>query len=332
MHKIGIVLILLFAFLLIDCEQPSDEELADAAPEDGAAGEEDEVGDDPYGLKMEVWNREDDPQLAKELDSLRDFEQRMKDGTAEEVEDSGESAYQLTLPTRPRPSTRNAGVLLGRMAVSEGVGLQPLKDGWDATLQGILQVARNNQRPGERLWNTLARLSPHVARVKQYSEGQAGDRQGWTSTLQGRGDAPPELWVECTSWYLNDKGRKRGLPEGCAGVWKHGAKNWVKVRSYAIELVRMESPPEPVMGTPTTWGGVMDIWVYLRRHPGACWLESPGSRNYFFGQRGREGNVCKEIPRKLVDRSKTVSASIMMRDLKRLKRADRARRAARSHP
>ena len=260
--------VLLLAFLVIDCVAQIDEPEDGVEPTGGSAGVE-------KTLPL-------DEDTRREIENLRAFEEQMKAGLVD-PEDPNESAYQQR--TKRRLGDRKAGVL-------------------------------------------LARRSPHVAMVKDYTK----LRQWWTSTLQARGDGPPDLWVECTSWETR-KGskRKHGLPEGCAGVWKAGHKNWVKVRSYAIQLVKMAEPPQPVQGTPTTWGGVMDIWQFLERHPGACWLPSPGTRNYFFGQRGLKGNVCQELSSRLVEKSKAVSTQIMLRDMRRLKQEDNARRAAEQH-
>ncbi|MCZ6870585.1 MAG: hypothetical protein O7G84_13870 [Gammaproteobacteria bacterium] len=210
---------------------------------------------------------------------------------------------------------RDAGVLLARMTVSEGTSLQPLREGWELDLQGILQVARITQLRRETLWDSLSRLSPHVAMIEEYTK----PRQRWTSTLPARSDGAPSGWTECTTWYRAN-GRQHGLPKGCNGTWKAGHKNWVTVRDYAINLVLSpDEPPQAVQGYPTTWGGIMDIWTYMERNPHACWLSSPGTAGYFFGKRGVVGNECQEVPERLIKRSKVIDVRIMMRDLKRMR-------------
>ncbi len=215
---------------------------------------------------------------------------------------------------------RDAGVLLARMTVSEGTSLQPLRDGWKKDLQGILQTARIMQWRRETLWDSLSRLSPHVAMIEEYTR----PRQRWTSTLPAEGDEAPSGWTECATWYKANK-RMHGLPKGCNGVWEAGNKNWVIVRDYAISLVMSdEEPPQAVQGYPTTWGGIMDIWTYMERNPNACWLPSPGTAGYFFGKKGVPGNVCQEVPPRTLKKSRVISARIMMQDIARMKAEEAA--------
>lgn len=230
---------------------------------------------------------------------------------------SDQSAYQLSLLDTSRLGGRSSGILLARMTVSEGTSIMPLRSSWKRDMQGILQVVRNNQRDHEGLYDALGRHSPHVARIKEYTR----PRQRWTSTLPAKGKEPPELWTECTSWYTNKKGRTRGLPKGCNGVWLNGADNWVGVRDYGLKLVKMRNPPEPVQGKPKAWGGKMDIWAFLKKRPHMCWLESGDTRNYFFGDKDDPANQCKEVPPELLKESRTISVSIMRRDMRRLKAA-----------
>lgn len=211
---------------------------------------------------------------------------------------------------------RDAGVLLARMTVSEGTSLQPLREGWKLDLHGILQVARITQFDRETLWDSLSRLSPHVAMIEEYTR----PRQRWTSTLPARGDEAPSGWAECTTWY-RAHGRQHGLPKGCNGTWEAGHRNWVTIRDYAISLVLSdEEPPQSVQGYPTTWGGIMDIHTYMERNPNACWLSSPGTAGYFFGKRDVPGNECQAVPERLIKKSKTIDARIMMRQYKRMSR------------
>lgn len=221
---------------------------------------------------------------------------------------AGLSAVQLS-------ELRKAAVLLARIAVSEGTSLQPLSPYWKNDMQGIYHVALTRQKRRESLREVLSELSPHVAQKKDYTR----PRQHWTSTLQAFGDKPPRLWVECTSWYTNTKGRKRGLPKGCNGVWKNGAHNWVRIRDYAIKLVQMKNPPSPVYGNPLTWGGMMDLDSFLERSPHMCLLPSDGNNNYFFGLRKDPDNQCQPVPKELRAKSRLVSVQIMKRDLKRMR-------------
>lgn len=207
--------------------------------------------------------------------------------------------------------SRAAGVQLARMAVSESTSLQPLNDAWQLDMQGILQVARNTQG-SESLLGALKELSPHVGAIKAYTD----ERQPWTSTLPSRGLEAPELWIECTGWETV-RGRKRGVPSGCHGVWELGADNWVTVRTYAISLVQMKRPPVAVQGKPVTWGGIMDIARFLKERPNLCWLESGPTTNYFFGLKTDATNTCKHMPDELIVESKLVSADIVARSLRR---------------
>ncbi len=207
--------------------------------------------------------------------------------------------------------SRAAGVQLARMTVSEATSLQPLNETWKLDMQGILQVARNTQGSDQSLLEALKELSPHVGAIKPYTDG----RQPWLSTLPARGDGPPEFWVECTGWETV-RGRKRSVPEGCHGVWELGAQSWVDVRTYAIGLVRMRQPELAVQGKPITWGGIMDIFVFLKERPNLCWLESGPTTNYFFGVKTDKANNCKPIPLELVEESRTVSAEIVAKSLR----------------
>jgi hypothetical protein len=213
------------------------------------------------------------------------------------------------------------GILLSRMAVSEGTSIMPLAPTWRRDMRGILQVTRNNQKKSETLLDALGKQSPHVARLKKYTR----PRQRWTSTLPAKGDKPPPLWVECTYWYEHEKtGKKSGLPRGCFGVWENGIDNWKLIRDYGPDLVAEREPLLPVQGNPKAWGGVMDIWSFLETNPHMCWLESGATKNYFFGLRKDPENVCKVTPTQLLKKSKTISVSIMMRDMKRkVRREDR---------
>lgn len=219
---------------------------------------------------------------------------------------TGLSAVQLS-------ELRKAAVLLARIAVSEGTSLQPLSSTWKNDMQGIYHVALTRQKQGDSVRETLSELSPHVAQKRDYTR----PRQRWTSTLQAFGSGPPRLWVECTSWYTNDEGRRRGLPKGCNGVWNNGAHNWAKVRDYAIKLVQMKSPPSPVYGNPRFWGGVMDVDSFLKKNSYVCLLPSDGTKNYFFGSRSDPENDCQPVPKELRARSQMVSAAIVKRDLRR---------------
>lgn len=208
--------------------------------------------------------------------------------------------------------SRAAGVQLARMTVSEATSLQPLNNTWQLDMQGILQVARNTQGADQTLLEALKELSPHVGAIKPYTDG----RQLWLSTLPARGDGPPEFWVECTGWETVH-GRKRSVPEGCHGVWELGAQSWVDVRTYAIGLIHMKQPELAVQGKPITWGGIMDIFVFLKERPNLCWLESGPTTNFFFGMKTDPANSCKPIPTELVEESRTVSAEIVSRSLRR---------------
>lgn len=210
------------------------------------------------------------------------------------------------------------GILLSRMAVSEGTAIMPLAPTWKRDMAGILQVTRNNQKKSETLLEALGKQSPHVARIKKYTR----PRQRWTSTLPARGDGPPKLWMECTDWHEDKDGKKRGLPRGCFGVWENGIDNWERVRDHGPWLVSERKSFLPVQGNPKAWGGVMDIWRFLEVNPHMCWLESGATKNYFFGLRKDPENKCKVAPPDLLKESKVISVRIMMKDLKR-KRARR---------
>ncbi len=203
------------------------------------------------------------------------------------------------------------GVQLARMTVSEATSLQPLNETWPLDMQGILQVARNT-RGTDTLLASLKELSPHVGKVEAYTDG----RQPWTSTLPVLGIGAPELWEECVGWETV-RGRKRGIPEGCHGVWEAGADNWAVVRSYAIELVAQDQMPSAVQGNPIAWGGVMDLARFLKNRPNLCWLESGSTVNYFFGLKSDPANTCKPISHELVQESKLVSAKIVARSIRR---------------
>lgn len=240
-----------------------------------------------------------------------------EDYSSEEVM-TGLSAVQLS-------ELRKASVLLARIAVSEGTSLQPLSDTWKNDMQGIYHVALTRQKRGQSLREVLSELSPHVAQKKDYTR----PRQRWTSTLQAFGNKPPRLWVECTSWYTSPKGRKRGLPKGCNGVWENGAHNWVTIRDYAIKLTQMKNPPSPVYGNPRAWGGVMDLDSFLRRNSYMCLLPSDGTKNYFFGLRKDPENQCQPVPKELRVTSRLVSAKIVKRDLERSRKRLRRERSKR---
>jgi hypothetical protein len=227
------------------------------------------------------------------------------------------SEYQRYRRTRKEP-----GVLLGRMTVSEGTSIMPLHPSWELDMQGILQVTRTNQRSGEQLYDALGRHSPHVAKIRKYTR----PRQRWTSTLPAKGSDLPELWIECTRWDEDDKGNRQGHPAGCNGVWFNGVKNWLVVREYAKELVQLNDPPTPVQGNPKAWGGKMDIWAFLQKRPNMCWLESGDTRNYFFGDKDDPENQCKQVPPELLQDSKTISARIIQRDIRRRTHARYKRR------
>jgi len=237
------------------------------------------------------------------------------------LEEEDVRAYVIERRGEGPLGTRDAGVLLGRMTVSEGTSLQPLREGWKLDLEGILQVARITQLKRETLWDSLSRLSPHVAMIEEYTR----PRQRWTSTLPAFGEEAPSGWEECTTWYRAHK-RQHGLPKGCNGTWKAGHRNWVTIRDYAISLVESnEEPPQAVQGYPTTWGGIMDIHTYMANNPNACWLASPGTAGYFFGKQGYAGNECQEVPARLVKESKIISVRIMMRGMrKKLRRPEPA--------
>jgi len=219
--------------------------------------------------------------------------------------------YEVSEAERVEVGTRAAGVQLARMTVSEGTSLQPLNKTWKHDMQGILQVARNNQTKGDSLLETLSKLSPHVSMRKPVSP-----RHSWIATLPSRGIEAPLLWLECTGWETV-KGRQRGVPVGCDGAWEAGADNWDTVRSYAISLVKMSRPPRAVQGKPLTWGGLMDIATFLKEQPYMCWLESGETLNYYFGLSTDPANHCKHMPTELVQESRTLSAMLIKKALKR---------------
>jgi hypothetical protein len=245
-------------------------------------------------------------------------------GAVEELELDAPSEVAPPASVRmiPRLGVLNAGVLLSRMAVNEGVSLMPLRTHWELDMQGILQVVRNNQWTNEDLQGALGRHSPHVARLRDYTR----PRQRWTSTLSGRGDSAPEFWVECTSWSTDGLGHKVGSPIDCDGVWLNGVVNWKTVREYGALLVAMDTPPRPVQGNPKAWGGAMDLARFLERNPNMCWLESGGTLNYFFGLKDDPENQCKHVPRSLVQISKLISARLVVQNLARSSRDRQQRR------
>jgi hypothetical protein len=197
------------------------------------------------------------------------------------------------------------------MTVSEATSLQPLNHTWKRDMQGILQVARNNQAKVDSLLETLSKLSPHVSMRKQ-----VGPRHGWIGTLPSRGIEAPLLWLECTGWKMVN-GRQKGVPAGCDGAWEAGADNWDMVRTYAISLVKMSRPPKPVQGKPLTWGGLMDIATFLKEQPSMCWLESGDTLNYYFGLSTDPANHCKHVPTGLIQESRTLSAMLIKQAMKR---------------
>lgn len=264
----------------------------------------------------------------KLLAEREEIQRRLEEGLPMpgEVEPDSRSAYQRGKIYKDQLGGPESGLLLARMTVSEGTSIMPLAPTWRRDMQGILQVVRTNQwhvQRGERwigketLFEALGRHSPHVARLKEYTR----PRQRWTSTLPTEGVEPPELWVECTSWYTAKRGRrkgqKRGLPKGCFGVWENGIDNWIEVREYGPRLVKQRNPTRPVQGNPKTWGGVMDIWAFLERNPRMCWLESGATRNFFFGLKTDPENQCKIVPPRLMKKSRVISAYIVKRDIRR---------------
>jgi hypothetical protein len=208
--------------------------------------------------------------------------------------------------------TRAAGVQLARMVISEATSLQPLNHTWKLDMQGILQVTRDNQDRNESLLAALQKMSPHVATLKPATD----PRQSWLSTLPARGIAPPVGWVECVEWEIV-RGRNRGIPSGCNGAWKLGAGGWAEVRAYAIDLVQKRYPPAAVQGNPLTWGGLMDIAAFLKKQPNMCWLESGPTVNYFFGLKNDPANDCKHMPVELVQESRTLSAALIKRAVRK---------------
>lgn len=304
-------LVIVSALLISTCTA----EIEDAPTDSGA----EETAGAPAPIDLDTFTDEDLLEEERLIATTTETEARIRSGLPLEGEEdfNDKSAYQLRL------GGSDSGVLLGRMTVSEGTSLMPLRANWKADMHGILQVVTENQRSDEPMYAALARHSPHVARIEKYTR----LRQRWTSTLPAEGVEAPEYWVECTEWYTDKRDRKKGLPKGCNGVWLNGADNWETVRDYAKKLIRKGAFLDVVQGVPKTWGGRMDIARFLERNPGMCWLESENTLNYFFGDRSDPRNACKSVPKELIEESKVISAHIIRRDLRR--KSDRNRKAAR---
>jgi hypothetical protein len=140
-------LLLLASLVLVTCTNP-----VDVVPQE-------EGGSDagPSGPVADLSNPMDPVVLA-------DLEAEAQ-STVEKM--TGLSAYQIGQQNLDPPTrqTRNAGVLLARMGVSEaGFGERA-----ELQMEGTRQVAEEVAKKDEKLWDTLARLSPRVARVKPYT-------------------------------------------------------------------------------------------------------------------------------------------------------------------
>lgn len=188
-------------------------------------------------------------------------------------------------PARQWERTREQGVLLARMFVSEDSSTLRQKEngGTEGELtldhRMIAQtifINRRSKRDFDGWVGVMAFLSPHVARLRHPKR----HRQEWVSGLKATGESPPGAWVDASSVAEDERND---------GDW-HGVHgpNWVRLRDATIELwteldfIQIENR---IHMRPRTWGNVKDIISYLKRSPGMCVLDLD-TKNFFVARPG----------------------------------------------
>jgi len=292
---VGKKLIAIGTLLLGTCIAPSDEEPPRPQPIAGFT-----AVDTDADVRTEEDLREEQALLAE----AEDIALRIQEGRPmpEEEEAAPLSAYQRWLvqaekAEAPAENYVPAWLRLARWSMSEG----------SRDMEALLQMAYNLQKPGESIGNTICNRAKKVCGTVEATAG----RQLWTSTLSAKGNEPPDTWWECEGTKETKSGRKIPYPKGCHGFWSWVGPKWERTRDLAKKVIRTH--PNVIPGVPIDQGGGMDVWLVVERRPDLCFIGQVHDKgNYFFGYKSDPRNKCLPISKEIVQRSKTVSATLVI--------------------